>query len=107
MDRLGLFTHGDYQSAHVLVDGDRVTGVIDWADACPGDAWFDLAVLTVGHPERLDDVIAGYDADAEVDRDVVRGWWAVRKVGSVRWQVEHGFDADGDIAELHRFAAEH
>jgi Ser/Thr protein kinase RdoA (MazF antagonist) len=99
-----VFTHGDLQSAHVLVDGDGVTGVVDWADACAGDALFDLAVLTVGHPEHLDDVVAGY-GDA-VDRDVIRAWWALRKVASVRWMVQHDFDAGGDIAELHHFAAE-
>ena len=27
------FTHGDLQVAHVFVDGDQVTGVIDWSEA--------------------------------------------------------------------------
>jgi hypothetical protein len=32
------FTHGDLQVAHVFVDGDEITGVVDWSDAGPGDA---------------------------------------------------------------------
>jgi hypothetical protein len=38
-----VFTHGDLQSAHVFVRGDEVTGVIDWSEAGPGDASYDLA----------------------------------------------------------------
>lgn len=90
--------HGDLQPAHVFVQDAAVTGVIDWADACLMDPLFDLAVLTVAHPEHLDDVLVGYGLD--VDRDVIRGWWAFRRLGSVRWLIEHGFDASGDIASL-------
>src|SRR4249920_3816676 len=57
------FIHGDLQVDHVFVDGDEVTGILDWSEAAPGDALFDLATLTLGHPERLDDVIAGYGTD--------------------------------------------
>lgn len=60
------FIHGDLQITHVFVDGDEVTGVIDWSEAAPGDALFDLATLTLGHEERLDDLLVGY-GDA-VDR---------------------------------------
>jgi aminoglycoside phosphotransferase (APT) family kinase protein len=98
------FVHGDFQAAHVFVDGDEVTGVIDWADAGLGDPLADLAVLTAGHSEWLDAVLEGYGVD--VDREVIGGWWAVGKLRAVRWMVEHGFDAAGDIAELHRFAAD-
>jgi aminoglycoside phosphotransferase (APT) family kinase protein len=85
-----VFAHGDLQVAHVFVDGDRVTGVLDWSEAGPGDAAYDLASLTLGHPEHLDDVLAGYDAG--VDREVVRGWWSLRSLTAIRWLVEHGFD---------------
>lgn len=94
-----VFTHGDYQAAHVLVVGDTVTGIIDWADAVQGDALWDLAVLTVSHQERLNDVVRGYGID--VDRDVIRGWWALRCIVAIRWMIQHGFDAAGDIAALH------
>lgn len=85
-----VFTHGDLQITHVFVDGDEVTGVIDWSEASQGDAMFDLATLTLGHEEHLEDVVAGYGEP--VDRDVVRGWWSVRSLSNVRWLLEHGFD---------------
>ncbi|MEU0031874.1 phosphotransferase [Streptomyces sp. NPDC006335] len=84
------FTHGDLQIAHVFVDGDEVTGIIDWSEAGQGDALYDLATFTLGHEERLDDVIAGYGTD--IDLDVIRGWWSLRSLLIVRWLAEHGFD---------------
>ncbi|MFI7613797.1 phosphotransferase family protein [Nonomuraea terrae] len=85
-----VFTHGDLQIAHVFVDGDRITGIIDWSEAGQGDALFDLATLTLGHEEHLGDVVAGYGTD--VDLDVIRAWWSLRSLLGVRWLVEHGFD---------------
>jgi aminoglycoside phosphotransferase (APT) family kinase protein len=85
-----VFTHGDLQIAHVFIDGDEITGVIDWSDAGQGDALFDLAILTLGHEEHLGDVVAGYGTD--VDLDVIRAWWSLRCLVAIRWLIEHGFD---------------
>jgi aminoglycoside phosphotransferase len=85
-----VFTHGDLQVTHVFVEGDAIAGVIDWSEAAPGDALFDLATLTLGHEEHLGDVVAGYGTD--VDLDVIRAWWSLRSLLAVRWLVEHGFD---------------
>jgi len=85
-----VFMHGDLQIAHVFVDGDEVTGVLDWSEAGRGDALYDLATLTLGHEEHLGEVVAGYGAD--VDLDVIRGWWSLRSLLGIRWLVEHGFD---------------
>ena len=71
-----VFIHGDLQVDHVFVDGDEVTGVIDWSEASQGDALFDLATLTLGHAEHLGDVVAGYGTD--VDLDLIRAWWSLR-----------------------------
>ncbi|GAA4361985.1 phosphotransferase [Actinomadura verrucosospora] len=84
------FTHGDLQIAHVFVDGDEVTGIIDWSEAGRGDALYDLATFTLGHEEHLGDVLAGYGVD--VDLDVIRAWWSLRSLLIVRWLSEHGFD---------------
>jgi aminoglycoside phosphotransferase (APT) family kinase protein len=84
------FTHGDLQLTHLFVDGDEVTGVIDWSEAGQGDALYDLASLTLGHEEHLGDVLTGYGTD--VDLDVIRAWWSVRSLLNIRWLVEHGFD---------------
>ncbi|MFJ2196700.1 phosphotransferase family protein [Streptomyces violaceusniger] len=85
-----VFTHGDLQIAHVFIDGDEITGIIDWSEAGPGDALFDLATLTLGYEEHLGDVVAGYGT--AVDLDVIRAWWSLRSLLGVRWLVEHGFD---------------
>ena len=85
-----VFTHGDLQVAHVFVDGDEVTGVLDWSEAGPGDPLDDLATLTLGHEEHLADVLEGYGG--EVDLDVIRGWWSRRSLLVIRWLMEHGFD---------------
>jgi len=92
------FTHGDLQIAHVFVDGDEVTGIIDWSEAGRGDALFDLATLTLGHEEHLSDLIAGYGT--EVDLDVIRAWWSLRSLLGVRWLVEHGFDPSAPGCEI-------
>lgn len=93
-----VFTHGDLQVTHVFVDGDEVTGIIDWSDACQGDALFDLAILTIGHAEHLGDVVAGYGDG--VDLDVIRAWWSLRSLLAVRWLVEHGFDPSPEVGVL-------
>jgi aminoglycoside phosphotransferase (APT) family kinase protein len=84
-----VFTHGDLQLVHVFVEGDEITGVIDWSEASRGDALFDLAILTLGHEERLGEVVAGYGTD--VDLDLIRAWWSWRSLVAARWLVEHGF----------------
>jgi aminoglycoside phosphotransferase (APT) family kinase protein len=85
-----VFTHGDLQVDHVFVDGDKVTGVLDWSEAARGDALHDLAILTLGHEEHLGDVVAGYGTD--VDLDVIRAHWSLRSLLGIHWLVEHGFD---------------
>jgi aminoglycoside phosphotransferase (APT) family kinase protein len=93
-----VFIHGDLQITHVFVDGDEVTGIIDWSEASQGDALFDLATLTLAHEEHLDDVVAGYGTD--VDRDLIRGWWSLRCLLNVRWLVEHGFGPLEEMPEV-------
>lgn len=85
-----VFVHGDLQVSHVFIDGDEVTGIVDWSEAGQGDALHDLASLTLGHREHLDDVLAGYGS--YVDVDVIRAWWSLRSLTAIRWLVEHGFD---------------
>ena len=93
-----MFIHGDLQVDHVFVDGDEVSGIVDWSEAAPGDALFDLATLTLGNEERLDDLLAGYGTD--VDRDLVRAWWSLRCLLGVRWLAEHGFGPPDDMPEV-------
>ena len=93
-----VFTHGDLQITHVFVDGDEITGVVDWSEAARGDALWDLASLTLGHEEHLADVVTGYGTD--VDLDVIRAWWSLRSLLAARWLIEHGFDPSSPGAEF-------
>jgi len=92
------FIHGDLQVDHVFVARDEVTGVVDWSEASRGDAHFDLATLTLGHPEHLGDVVAGYGTD--VDLDLIRAWWSLRCLLNVRWLVEHGYGSPNEFPEV-------
>ncbi len=58
--------HMDYHPQNVLVEGPRVTGVIDWAGATTGDRHFDaattsliLATSAMEHPVWMRDNLAG------------------------------------------------
>lgn len=93
-----VFAHGDLQITHVFVDGDEITGIIDWSEAGRGDALFDLATLTLGHEEHLGDLVAGYGTDA--DLDVIRGWWSLRSLLVARWLIGHGFDPSAPGCEF-------
>jgi len=94
-----VFIHGDLQITHVFVDGDEITGIIDWSEASQGDALFDLATLTLAHEDNLDDLVAGYGTG--VDRELIRAWWSLRCLLGVRWLVEHGF---GPLAQMPEIA---
>jgi len=93
-----VFIHGDLQVDHVFVAGDEITGIVDWSEASQGDALFDLATVTLGFPEHLGDVVAGYGT--EVDRDLIRAWWALRCLSNVRWLAEHGFGPPEEMPEV-------
>jgi Ser/Thr protein kinase RdoA (MazF antagonist) len=93
-----VFIHGDLQVDHVFIDGDEVTGVVDWSEASQGDALFDVAILTLGHKEHLGDVVAGYGTD--VDRDLIRAWWSLRCLTNVRWLAEHGYGSPEEFPEV-------
>jgi aminoglycoside phosphotransferase (APT) family kinase protein len=93
-----VFIHGDLQVDHVFVEGDEVTGVVDWSEASQGDALFDVAILTLGHEEHLGDVVAGYGTD--VDRDLIRAWWSLRCLTDVRWLAEHGYGSPEEFPEV-------
>jgi aminoglycoside phosphotransferase (APT) family kinase protein len=93
-----VFVHGDLHVLHVFVEGESVSGILDWSEAAPGDAAFDLASLTLAHPERLDDVLGGYGDG--IDCDLVQAWWSYRCLTAVRWLVENGYGPPEDYPEV-------
>ena len=93
-----VFVHGDLQITHVFVHDDEVTGILDWSEASQGDGLYDLATLTLAHEEHLDDVIAGYSAD--VDLDLIRAWWSYRSLVAIRWLTENGYGSPETFPEV-------
>lgn len=103
-----VFIHGDLQIVHVFVDGEEVSGVLDWSEGGQGDAMYDLATLTLAHEEHLDDVIEGYGGDVEMD--VIRAYWSLRSLMATRWLVEHGYGSPAtfpEVAVLNAVSARH
>lgn len=87
--------HGDFSTEHVLVRGDQVLGVIDFGDAGLGDPAHDIAVLTLWHPEQLDLVLAGYQAEPELEASIrsrITLHRMVRLAAGALWLHEHDFD---------------
>lgn len=87
--------HGDFRVGNLLIDGDRLTAVLDWELAHRGDPLEDLGWLCVrawrfggdrevGGLADLDDLLAAYSAarGVAVDADHVRWWTAA---GTLMW----------------------
>lgn len=93
-----VLTHGDYRMGNLLVEGSRLTGVLDWEIAHFGDPHEDLAFgcMAVWRFARYDrpalglgsvgDYLAAYEAEAGVTIDPARFrfwtiyrtvWWAL------------------------------
>jgi len=93
-----VLNHGDYRMGNLLVEGSRLTGVLDWEIAHFGDRHEDLAFgcLAVWRFARydcpalglgsLEDYVAAYEAEAGVTVDPARFrfwtiyrtvWWAL------------------------------
>ena len=83
------FIHGDLHIEHGFLDGDQVSGIIDWSEARQGDTLFDLASLSLANEAHLDDLLAGYGR--AVDVDMIRAWWSWRCLVVVRWLSENGY----------------
>jgi aminoglycoside phosphotransferase (APT) family kinase protein len=52
-----VIVHGDFRMGNMVVDGDRLAGVLDWEMASPGDPLVDLAwcFIPVWQPSGLDE----------------------------------------------------
>lgn len=88
--------HGDLSGEHVLVDGGRVSGIVDWDEARVADPADDLAFVTVGtSPAIVDTVLEAYaQARAEQpDRHLVARAELAAELALARWLLG-GVDAD-------------
>lgn len=103
-----VICHSDFHANNILVDGDRVSGVIDWSIAKIAPAEYDvgstLMIMKLGPrdvPALFDPIVglmtrnlarryyAGYRALRAVDDDAVRYYEALRCLQSLVWAGEH------------------
>jgi aminoglycoside phosphotransferase (APT) family kinase protein len=115
--------HGDSQPAHFVIAGTGplanppkvtdpagvIAAMLDFGDACTGDPVWDLAVLTLDDPGRLDDVLTGYAPEAGLARRVrrlIQPYRLLRRLGEAVWLQAHGFDAAPGTALLRAAAAD-
>jgi Ser/Thr protein kinase RdoA (MazF antagonist) len=78
--------HADLTDDNVLVSGDRITGVIDFADAFVGPATYELAApacfVTRGSPEHRDAMIRGRGFDPTPAMiGTIRAWAILHRYG--------------------------
>lgn len=88
--------HGDLAGEVVLVDGDSITGIIEWSEARVADPADDLAWLAVGSAvPALDTVYTAYTAARRelVDKDLRRRAQLAGELAVARWLL-HGVTSD-------------
>jgi aminoglycoside phosphotransferase (APT) family kinase protein len=68
---IGSLCHGDLKLGHVLVDDDRLAGVIDWGDAVVADPAWDIARFAHrADASSLSLLLEGYDPGGEFVADL-------------------------------------
>lgn len=89
--------HGDLVAEHVVVDGTRVVGILDWADAKVADPADDLAwLLTECRPESFTAVLSTYeDARGRSDDGLEARAVLAGEMALVRWLM-HGVRSRSD-----------
>ena len=91
--------HGDLAAENVLVEGDRVVGVLEWAETRIADPADDFAWLASGTtPQTLESVIEAYTVTrrGEPDRDLARRARLAAELAVARWLL-HGISTDDDV----------
>ena len=102
--------HGDFRMGNLIVDGSRLTAVLDWELVHIGEryqdlAWFCIRAWRFGAPASLaagglgsiDDFVAAYEqaGGSPVDRAALR-WWLV--LGTLGWGVICRFQAERHLS---------
>src|SRR5581483_7339599 len=88
--------HVDFHPGNVLVDGGRISGVVDWDGAGRGDRHLDLVTLRYDLELRAPALAARLDGylRARVPADVLRLCWAHMGIRLVDWAIRHDTAAD-------------
>ncbi|MFI6497086.1 aminoglycoside phosphotransferase family protein [Nonomuraea typhae] len=73
------FVHGDLGGANVLVEDGRITGILDWDEAGPGDPAVDYAALSVSAPEPARRRLAVHFPDLDARAQVYAATFALQE----------------------------
>ena len=83
----------DGRPDHFIIQGDKVSGLIDLEEACGGDAAMDLGVMAVLDPDLLDGIMAGYSATEEEQMlfsELVPFYTFIRRLAASEWNLNYG-----------------
>jgi aminoglycoside phosphotransferase (APT) family kinase protein len=94
LDHEPHLAHGDLSTDHILCDGGRPTGVIDWSDASIFDPASDLVWCCDFGIDYLDTVLEHYGADDPGLRERVLVCAALVPLVQVGWGLSTGSDRD-------------
>jgi aminoglycoside 2''-phosphotransferase len=102
-ERPAVVLHADIKPAHLLIDGGRVSGLVDWGDVCLGDPDFDVAVIAMffGHDMLVRLLEHLSDRDPAQILDKVRFFTTVRWTQDLAFVMRRG-DRAGTAATLQR-----
>jgi len=86
--------HADLTADNVLVSGDRVTGIIDFADAFVGPWTYELAApacfVTRDHPAHRDAMVRGRGVEPTPElMATIRAWAILHRYGHIARMMEH------------------
>lgn len=91
--------HADFSADHILHDGTRVTGIIDWGDVSLGDPDYDFSYLYVHFGEEFVRAMAGYYGHRDPDRLVrkARYFMMLDQLGTILYP-ERALEGDVGLA---------
>jgi aminoglycoside phosphotransferase (APT) family kinase protein len=100
-----VLSHGDLHLRHVLVAGDRCSGIIDWGDVCLADKSVDVSVAYTGFEgtsrAALLDEYGGVDDECE-ERARVLGGFLCSALAEHAMSVGNHALLEGSLDGLHR-----
>jgi aminoglycoside phosphotransferase (APT) family kinase protein len=100
-----VLIHGDCQPDHFICRSDRISGVIDFGDAGRGDPVWDISVLSLYCPDKLDPLLAGYAPSADTRNRITKtlqAYWLVRLIGEIAWLQGKRLQIDKPVERLHQ-----
>lgn len=92
-----VLTHGDIWWGNLLVDGGRITGILDWEFLSLGDAAWDLGTMRQFGDAFYGEIVAEYLLHRPLDRDWEHRadqWWALRVFFGIQFAIDREEEAE-------------